>query len=1255
MSDSIFIWLVDSTVAAFVLLCLGAIAMIIARQPAMRQRIGEWTLAATLLALMALAIPQVSIVPLGWLGHSQAAVAQPGLSPSTHVDEPNWSRGVDRVASDQLRPNRPEHSNAQTSTELASDIAQHTDVKVNSAQNELTASASAEQPTSLPASQPSPAKSLAMAEGGESNWTAVAVLAYASMAALSLVWTVIGYFGLRRICSNAKAPDAETQARWQQLGGTTAERTRLLVSHGAFQPMTFGICRATVVIPASLCQREARDDLECVLRHELTHVERRDFWSWVLANLARAFLFHQPLFWWIRGSIRLSFEYVADSWAAFSTRSTLAYAEFLTATALRFRHRRRTQTQAVGIFHSRSEIYRRVKMLSQSESVVDKWCSGGKNLASGAVAIVATGLISLFTLGGQTDSAEATPNEDHSAVQSPDEITAETSRISYILEQPNSFYLLHGLPQRIEPFAVQEPGDDVPWQGVDAGGSLELTLDVASKSTGEITLGFFTDARWWIAPPAQVRKFAGPGKYRVSGLPPGTYYIGAMLGSLATDHSFGIEQTWPQGIEVTRDNVATAHVRVSDDFRLFSQVRNLRHFVGDWPEFDPTKMITVRTVTTNGTPVPFCNLNFTGQRMVPPQIGTDMQGYGYRDDIRAEFGLIVSRRLIEPKTMAMQSQQKILAERHDPTTRPNITVVWDDFPAGSGTVTGQVKNNRGEILTEYFLSLQSPPYEYDPSALERSSESFSMRIPVIDPEGRFEVNNLAAGEYSISAFPFDYSTHEYQDEAEKARFTLGDADGQTANVQITLQAKHIRYGRAVFADGQPVSRGSYLMQPDGSFRVSLSDEDLERLNNLDDGTIEVAAYEGQGRTAKRVQWEDLSTNPAEPFVITLEQPTTTEEETGPAGVPDDADAVLRLRQLGAIVQKRVDGTVREVTLMDLSLTESDLAVLQKIPNLEQLDFVRTRVDDSAMAFIKDLPHLRILDLAGTRVTDWGISQLQSSGSLRVLSIRHTAATNDSLAALANLQELEELELAATKITDAGLQHLQSLRNLKELDLTRTAVTDAGLVAIAEMTSLEGLNLLSLSITDQGLRHLAALTNLRTLDLSGQAITDAGVAALAGLTELRSFRASGSSLTDQAVDTIVRFEKLERLYLQRTNITDDGMPKLASLKQLRTLYVESSITDAGIDALKDLPNLEVLGIGGPNITDAGVAKIAELKGITNLFLDDSNITDDCVADLIRLRRLVFLTIKNTKITQEGMQDFYKAYRVGQIQQVFGPDE
>ena len=146
--------------------------------------------------------------------------------------------------------------------------------------------------------------------------------------------------------------------------------------------------------------------------------------------------------------------------------------------------------------------------------------------------------------------------------------------------------------------------------------------------------------------------------------------------------------------------------------------------------------------------------------------------------------------------------------------------------------------------------------------------------------------------------------------------------------------------------------------------------------------------------------------------------------------PADAKAVDRLTQAGALAMP-----------------------LARDTNLLNVDFraVADQIGDSHLELLKPVAkQVYWLGLARTKVTDSGLAHLKDLVNLNRLHLENTAVTDAGLAHLGGLTNLEYLNLYGTKVTDAGLIHLARLEKLQSLYLWQTGVTDKGVETLQKL-------------------------------------------------------------------------------------------------------------------------------------------------------------------------------------------------------------
>jgi carboxyl-terminal processing protease len=107
---------------------------------------------------------------------------------------------------------------------------------------------------------------------------------------------------------------------------------RLLVSDDRSMPMTWGIFQPTILLPAAAAGW-SHDRLQMVLLHELAHIERRDCLAQIVAQVARAAHWFNPLAWLAERNLRFEQEQACDDFVISRGIEAPDYAGHLLAVA----------------------------------------------------------------------------------------------------------------------------------------------------------------------------------------------------------------------------------------------------------------------------------------------------------------------------------------------------------------------------------------------------------------------------------------------------------------------------------------------------------------------------------------------------------------------------------------------------------------------------------------------------------------------------------------------------------------------------------------------------------------------------------------------------------------------------------------------------------------------------------------------------------------------------------------------------------
>jgi hypothetical protein len=278
----------------------------------------------------------------------------------------------------------------------------------------------------------------------------------------------------------------------------------------------------------------------------------------------------------------------------------------------------------------------------------------------------------------------------------------------------------------------------------------------------------------------------------------------------------------------------------------------------------------------------------------------------------------------------------------------------------------------------------------------------------------------------------------------------------------------------------------------------------------------------------------------------------------------------------------------------------------------------------------------------------------NSQALALISLTNKHLTQDGLIAEEILDSLRPvtnpvvLSLAGTPIRDDGLRQLAELPLVGlHLELCQT-VSDESLREVGRMKSLQALWLTGTPVTHAGLQHLTSLSNLAAIDLElCDGVTDNSCGVLATMPNLRAVTLKKTGfeplrVTDAGVEQLAKLQQLEWLDLYANSVSAAGVAHLGHMQSLRHLDLSLvAIGDEALPYLAGLPKLEYLsllfseGFAGPTITDRGLESLARLKSLRSLNLTAAKITDAGLASLQRLTKLEELSLANTRITEQGL--------------------
>lgn len=207
---------------------------------------------------------------------------------------------------------------------------------------------------------------------------------------------------IQRIVSQARPiKDAQIDYLFKNLlQNKKANRKVHLVEHEAVSsPMTVGILRPVILLPVS-ARKWSKEQLSVTLLHELAHIDRLDYLTYICAHAVCIVYWMNPLTWIARAQLRLEQEKACDDEVMRQGISSIEYAQHLLSVA-RSAHamERREVRQAIGMAKEPMLKKRMRSILSDAtpRSSLTLW----KRVASSMVLLIVMTLIAATTFETQ--------------------------------------------------------------------------------------------------------------------------------------------------------------------------------------------------------------------------------------------------------------------------------------------------------------------------------------------------------------------------------------------------------------------------------------------------------------------------------------------------------------------------------------------------------------------------------------------------------------------------------------------------------------------------------------------------------------------------------------------------------------------------------------------------------------------------------------------------------------------------------------
>lgn len=410
-------WLLQCTLSGAVILAIGAVAMRFCKEPVDRVCVIRWTFLACLIVPLIRHWELLPGIPLPILSVSQENIASSRTEPITsNATNPRFVVPI-------VTAQEAEASVSPEFQKIVPDDVMTTNAAVAFARINVPSTTGTIVPWTL-----------------VDRLIAGCELLYAAVLCGMAAFWGIGFLQRRRIEKSAVPGSESLQAVLEAVADDPRSRQiRLLVSEHVDSPIMWGIWQPTIVVPSALASDLESAELRYGLAHEWSHVQRRDFVAYSMANLAKLVCFHQPAYWWLRKQLILGQDFLADAFAAQQAAEPEDYASYLVSLA---RSRQAGLAGTLGVKDRRSRLYQRIAMLVQDGKPLlqqQRRVSLISMSAATVILILLLGAVQLRAAAqSQTDSA-ATDKQQVAADKQAPQAKVEISKEQKSLPDPITY------------------------------------------------------------------------------------------------------------------------------------------------------------------------------------------------------------------------------------------------------------------------------------------------------------------------------------------------------------------------------------------------------------------------------------------------------------------------------------------------------------------------------------------------------------------------------------------------------------------------------------------------------------------------------------------------------------------------------------------------------------------------------------------------------------------------------------------------
>jgi hypothetical protein len=160
---------------------------------------------------------------------------------------------------------------------------------------------------------------------------------------------------------------------------------------------------------------------------------------------------------------------------------------------------------------------------------------------------------------------------------------------------------------------------------------------------------------------------------------------------------------------------------------------------------------------------------------------------------------------------------------------------------------------------------------------------------------------------------------------------------------------------------------------------------------------------------------------------------------------------------------------------------------------------------------------------------------------------------DVLEALGQCQSVEEISIVDCRCDQAGLRHLAGLPKLKRLYLREIVLDEGSLKHLGKCSALEWLELTYCKFPADDLENLRSLSKLTHCGLGFTSVGDRQLGIVAAWPDLQCLEL-GNHVTDAGLDHLTSLTNLDTLTFMKSAVTDEGILKLVGMPKLKSVHL-----------------------------------------------------------------------------------------------------